>query len=80
MIFSNCSNCWTPLISTTPPPSIDTLTSCLIVPIPLATFLVTLSNRPSDNAIFFTKAGLPVTGYKSISISGTPNLSKLKNL
>ena len=80
MIFSNCSNCWTPLISTTPPPSIETFTSCLIVPIPLATFLVTLSNRPSVNAIFLTKAGSQVTGYKAISTNATPNLSKLKNL
>ena len=68
MIFSNCSNCCTPLISTTPPPSIETFTSCLIVPIPLATFFVTLSSLPSVNAIFLTKAGSPDTGSNAIYV------------
>ena len=77
MTFSSCSSFCTPFTSIIPPPLMDTLTSCLIVPIPLATLFEARKSRPSVSAIFLISCGLPETGSNAISTSGIPSLSKL---
>ena len=51
-----------------------------MVPIPRATFFVTLNNLPSVNATFLIFSGLSIIGSKAISTKGTPRRSRPKNL
>ena len=63
------------MTSTTGPPPTDTLTSCLIVPIPLATLPVALSILPAATAIRLVAPGPALTGSRAISTRGIPSLS-----
>ena len=64
------------MTSTTGPPPTDTLTSCLIVPIPRATLPLARSSLPSETAIILVLPGLALVGSSAISTSGTPSRSR----